>query len=135
MKIELFPEDIIQEYDLRNKVDATGNVHCEVRRGMYGLPQAGIIAQEVLEKGLLKAGYRQSKVTPGYWKHDWRPISFTLVVDDFGVKYINETDVNHLIQTLKQLNRYGLIYETTFFLASCELNNFSNFCPLLTFDS
>ncbi len=30
MKIELFPEDIIQEYDLRNKVDATGNIHCEV---------------------------------------------------------------------------------------------------------
>ena len=104
MKIELFPEDIIQEYDLRKKVDATGNVHCEVRRGMYGLPQAGIIAQELLEKRLLKAGYRQSKVTPGYWKHDWRPISFTLamVVDDFGVKYINKTDVNHLIQTLKQ---------------------------------
>jgi len=25
MKLELFPEDIIQEYDLRNKVDATGN--------------------------------------------------------------------------------------------------------------
>ena len=38
MKIELFPEDIIQEYDLRNKVDATGNVHCEVWRGLYGLP-------------------------------------------------------------------------------------------------
>ncbi len=30
MKLELFPEDIIAEYDLRNKVDATGNVHCEV---------------------------------------------------------------------------------------------------------
>ena len=102
MKLELFPEDIIQEYDLRNKVDATGNVHCEVRRGMYGLPQAGIIAQELLQERLLKAGYRQSKVTPGYWKHDWRPISFTLVVDDFGVKYTNETDVNHLIQALKQ---------------------------------
>ena len=102
MKLELFPEDIIQEYDLRNKVDATGNVHCEVRRGMYGLPQAGIIAQELLQERLLKAGYRQSKVTPGYWKHDWRPISFTLVVDDFGVKYINKTDVNHLIQALKQ---------------------------------
>ena len=71
MKIELFPEDIIQEYDLRNKVDATGNVHCEVQRGMYGLPQAGIITQELLEEQLLKAGYRQSKVTPGYWKHDW----------------------------------------------------------------
>jgi hypothetical protein len=39
MKLELFPEDIIQEYGLRNKVDATGNVHCEVRRGMCGLPK------------------------------------------------------------------------------------------------
>ena len=70
---------------------------------MYGDPQAGIIAQELLEKRLLKAGYCQSKVTPGYWKHDWRPISFTLVVDDFGIKYINKTDVNHLIQTLNRL--------------------------------
>ena len=69
---------------------------------MYGLPQTGIIAQELPEERLLKAGYHQSKVTSGYWKHDWRPISFTLVVDDFGVKYINKTDVNHLIQTLKQ---------------------------------
>ena len=116
MKIELFPEDIIQEYDLRNKVDATGNVHCKVWRGMYGLPQAGIIAQEVLEKGLLKAGYRQSKVTPGYWKHDWRPISFTLVVDDFGVKFVNETDINHLIQTLKQDYEIEEDWEGTWYL-------------------
>ena len=53
---------LLQEYDLRNKVDATGNLHCEVRRGMYGLPQAGIIAQELLQERLLKAGYHQSKV-------------------------------------------------------------------------
>ena len=74
MKLELFPEDIIEEYDLKNKADANGNVHCEVRRGMYGLPQAGIIVQELLEKRLLKAGYTQSKITPGYWKHEWCPI-------------------------------------------------------------
>ena len=30
MKLELFPEDIIEEYGLRDKVDAKGNVHCEV---------------------------------------------------------------------------------------------------------
>ena len=102
MKLELFPEDIIEDYDLRNKVDANGNVHCEVRRGMYGLPQAGIIAQELLEKRLLTAGYTQSKITPGYWKHEWRPISFTLVVDDFGVKYIGAEHVQHLLQVLKQ---------------------------------
>jgi hypothetical protein len=101
MKLELIPQDVIDEYNLQNKVEPDGNVYWEVRRGMYGLPQAGIIAQELLEERLRKAGYVQSKITPGYWKHDWRPISFTLVVDDFGVKYVDPTHVHHLIKTLK----------------------------------
>ncbi len=100
MKLELFPQDIINLYNLQNKVDHNGNVHCEVRRGMHGLPQAGIIAQELLEQQLLQAGYTQSKITPGYWKHKWRPISFTLV--DFGVKYIRKEHVQHLIKVLKE---------------------------------
>jgi hypothetical protein len=57
---------------------------------MYGLPQAGIIAQGLLETRLKTAGYTQSKVTPGYWKHEWQPISITLFVDNFGVKYIGK---------------------------------------------
>jgi len=71
MKLDLFPQDIIDEYKLASKVDQNGNVHCEVRRGSYGLRQAGIIAQELLEEQLQKAGYTQSKLTPGYWKHEW----------------------------------------------------------------
>ncbi len=55
-----------------------------------------------------KAGYRQSKITPGYWQHNWRPISFTLVVDDFGVKYVNKDDVGHLISSLCWKKRYQL---------------------------
>jgi hypothetical protein len=39
---------------------------------------------------------------PGLWKHATWPISFTLVVDNFGVKYLNKADVNHLIQCLKK---------------------------------
>ncbi len=31
MKLELFPHDIIDKYDLTNKVDHSGNVHCKVR--------------------------------------------------------------------------------------------------------
>ena len=30
MKLELFPQDIIEEYGLRDKVDADGNITCEV---------------------------------------------------------------------------------------------------------
>ncbi len=102
MKLELFPQDIIDKYDLTNKVDHSSNIHCEVRHGMYGLPQAGIIAQELLEESLLAAGYSQSKITPGYWKHKWRPISFTLIVDNFGVRYIGKEHAMHLIKMLKE---------------------------------
>jgi hypothetical protein len=61
MKIELFPQDIIDKYGLHDKVDAEGNVFCEVRRGMYGLTQAGIIAQELLTKRLHKAVTARAK--------------------------------------------------------------------------
>ena len=70
MKLELFPQDVIDLYNLSNKVDHNRNVHCKVQLGMYGLPQAGIIAQELLQECLQKAGYTQSKITPGYWKHE-----------------------------------------------------------------
>ena len=46
-------------------------------------------------------GYHESKITPGLFKHETRDISFTLVVDDFGIKWINKEDLNHLIQCLE----------------------------------
>ena len=69
---------------------------------MYGLPQAGILAQELLEKRLEKHGQKQSKFTPGFWTHEWRPVSFTLVVDDFGVKHVGRENAEHLIGALKE---------------------------------
>ena len=39
---------------------------------------------------------------PGLWKHISRPISFTLVVEDFGIKYVGREHVDHLIGVLKQ---------------------------------
>ena len=84
------PDEIIQEYKLHEKATVDGYVYSEVRKGMYGLPQAGSLAQELLEKRLGKHGYRQSTLVPGLWKHDWRPVQFSLVVDDFGVKYVGK---------------------------------------------
>jgi hypothetical protein len=83
---------------------------------MYGLPQAGIIAQELLEERLKAAGYTQSKFTPGYWKHEWCPISFTLVVDNFGVKYIGKEHVMHLIRELKEHYEVKEDWEGTWYL-------------------
>ncbi len=69
---------------------------------MYGLPQAGILAQKLLEKRLNTHGYMQNKAIPGLWTHQSRPISFTLVVDDFGIKYVGQEHAMHLISILKE---------------------------------
>lgn len=36
---------------------------------MYGLPQAGMVAQELLAKPLAKFEYYECRFTPGLWKH------------------------------------------------------------------
>ena len=74
-----------------------GYIYVEIRKGMYGLPQAGLLAQELPEKMLQKHGYTQSKATPGFWTYAWRPISFTLVVDDFDIKYVGKEHTDHLV--------------------------------------
>jgi hypothetical protein len=45
MSIALFPTDIIEHYRLNEKV-LNGYVYMEIRKGMYGLPQAGILANK-----------------------------------------------------------------------------------------
>ena len=102
MKLNHFPDDVIAHYGLKEKVDAKGFVYVKCVRGMYGLPHAGIIAQRLLEERLNKADYYQSDVTPGFWKHKWRPISFSLIVDDFGVKYVGKEHADHLISVLNE---------------------------------
>jgi hypothetical protein len=102
IKLTDLPEEIIKEYNLRDKVTKNGSIYIKVTKGMYGLPQAGLLANELLEKRLNKHGYFQSKLVPGLWSHKTRPIQFTLVVDDFGVKYVGREHAEHLKQVLEE---------------------------------
>ena len=102
MKLKDLPTEFVKLYRLTDKVDTNGFIHIKIQKGMYGLPQAGILAQELLEKCLNKHGYRQSPITPGLWRHDFRPISFTLCVDDFGIKYVGREHAEHLATILNE---------------------------------
>ena len=73
----------------------------ELKKAIYGLKQAGLLSNKMLAKILNKEGCYQAKHTPGLWTHVKRQISFTLVVDDFGVKYVKEEDVHHLEKVLE----------------------------------
>ena len=69
---------------------------------MYGLPQAGILANKLLQKRLEPHGYYKAKHTPGLWRHHTLPVKFTLVIDDFDVEYDGEHNAHHLINALKE---------------------------------
>ena len=101
MKLNMFPDDVIEEYNLYVNVEPNGYVYIEVRNDMYGLPQTCLLAQKLLAKRLAKHGYTQSDVTAGLCTHEWRPTCFSLVVDDFGVNYVGEEHADHLIAALK----------------------------------
>jgi hypothetical protein len=102
LRIADMPEDVIEHYKLTDIATHDGYIYCEIQKGMYGLPQAGIIAQQLLKKCLKAHGYHQSTITPGLWKHDTCPISFSLVVDDSGVKYVGEENAQHLLDTVQK---------------------------------
>ena len=78
---------------------------------MYSLSQAGILAQQQLELQLNEHGYQQSPLTPGLWTHKTRPISFTLCVNDFGVKYVGQEHAEHLLQVLNTNYKCAIDWE------------------------
>jgi hypothetical protein len=69
---------------------------------MYRLPQAGILTKELLQRNLAKDGYRPTQHTHGLWTHYTRPISFSLVVDDFGVKCVGHEHAEHLMTCIQK---------------------------------
>jgi hypothetical protein len=70
LKLSDMPDDIIPHYHLLDIATLDGYVYCKIRQSMYGLLQAGIIAQELLAKRLKEQGYTHSKTMPGLWTHE-----------------------------------------------------------------
>jgi hypothetical protein len=99
--LALFPVWTIEQYNLQH-LALDGWVYIEMRRVVWGLPQAGILANKRLRRKLAPFG-NQSNNTPGLWRHESRPLTVTLVVDDFGVKFVNKADVDHLIASIKKM--------------------------------
>ena len=76
------------------------DTYIDMCRGMYKLPQAGQIARDRLQKYLTKYDYLPAFIMAGLRHHNTRQINLTLVVDDFGVKYVGQEHVKHLKTTM-----------------------------------
>jgi hypothetical protein len=92
----IIPTDVWKQNNLEKFVDDRGHVYTRVAKGMYGLPKAGKVGSDCLLPRLAAAGYTESGVTPGLFKHATNSIIFALVVDDFLVPYSNNEDLAHL---------------------------------------
>ena len=77
-----------------------GWIYFRIKKVIYGLKQAGLLSNKMLAEILNKEGYYQAKHTLGLWPHKTTEISFTLVVDDFRVKYVKKEDMHHLEKVL-----------------------------------
>ena len=97
----LIPVEIMKEYNLTTYIEPDNYLYCEIRKGMYSLKETGIIAFKNLVQNLKPYGYSPMKYTPGLWRHNTKPTTFTLCVDDFGVKYFTPADAHHLIILIK----------------------------------
>ena len=100
MKLSDLPEDFIKQYKLAAKTTKDTYAYIKSYKVMYVLPPSGILAHMFLDQHLNEKGYRQSSLTPGYWKHYWIPTYFTLFVENFGVKYVVKEHAKHLSATL-----------------------------------
>ena len=75
---------------------------CFVKKicGMYGLPQAGILYYKQLVQILSPFGYAPTRHTPGLWRHKTLPISFSLCINDFGIKKVGRKHIEHRLADL-----------------------------------
>ena len=107
----LTPE-VIAEYGLTDAhFDSRGYIYVEIRKGMYGLKEAAILAYDQLKAHLAPFGYYPVTHTPGLWRHDERRTTFTLAVDDFGIKYFAKEHADHLFAALAA--KYALTIDMT----------------------
>jgi hypothetical protein len=98
--VKIIPACIMEQYKLAPLVH-NGYVLVEIRKGMYGLPQAGKLANDRLVTHLGKSGYVQAKGTSGLCRSSYYLQS--RVVDDFGVQYTGREHAQHLADTLESL--------------------------------
>ena len=92
--LKFIPQDILDAYNLTALVDNQWWIYMRNEKGMYGLKQAGIIANQELVNHMSPFGYHPVQHTPGLWVHDSRK-QISLVVDGFCVQYFTAEDAHH----------------------------------------
>ena len=114
LSLDLLPEEIIFQHNLKD-IARDGYVYLEIWKGIYGITHVGMLSNNVAVHVRRTYGYSSTAHTPGLWRHQTSPIYFTLVLENFGVKYVGLQHAEHLVAALADLyplntDREGKLY-------------------------
>ena len=96
IKLANIPQEFCSKYNF-HQYEHTSWIYFEITKGIYGLKQAGKLANDLLTQRLEVHGYYQCTTTPGMWHHTMQPIMFVLIVNNFGIEYVNIAYAKHLL--------------------------------------
>ena len=88
-KISQIPKEIQGQCSLHTLAGKAGHAYARIGKAWHGLKEAGKIAGDGTREHLAAFGCHEPTCTPGYFRHEPRPIGFTLAVDGLGAKYKN----------------------------------------------
>lgn len=108
IRLSQLPQDLAQSDRIR-RLCRGDRLLVRVRKGIYGLPQAGRLARERLVKHLTTAGYHEHPHVPSLFSHASGRLRFVLTVDDFDVGYERQEDFDHLRDHLAGL--YSITFD------------------------
>jgi hypothetical protein len=114
-KVDMIPPSIIAHYNLTPMIQ-NGYLYAKIKKAWYGLKQSGKIAHDDLVEHLAKHGYEKLPFTKGLFKHKTKDIAFTLVVDDFAIKYTNKEDADHLIDCMRMKYPFKVDWEAKHYI-------------------
>ena len=112
LNIDEIPQEIVTSYNIADYV-APGDTkaYVEVIGCLYGMKQAGYIANKDIVEHLSNNGYTQHHNTPCLFKHVTDDIEFTLITDDFGVRYGNKAAADKLLEVMSR--KYAMTHDWT----------------------
>ena len=77
----------------------------EIQKVMYGIPQLGNFSNDKLKLHLCKFGYEPAPITPVLWRYQTCFLKFSLVLDDFGIKYERLEDITYILNAIKIISK------------------------------
>ena len=100
-------------------VESDGYVYFKIQKDAYTVKEDGIIEFTKLVQKNSTLGYEPMKFTRALWRHTTCKTTFSLCVDDFGVKYFSKYHAFHLVNSVK--SQYQCTSDRTRSLL-CDLN-------------